>query len=157
MDPLSATQSSGVVKLLTMHLGEQEFCVDIMKVREIRGWSPTTFLPQSPPYVLGVVNLRGTVIPVIDLAVRLGLSRPEPSARDAIVVTQIRDQLVGLLVQGVTDMIELDSNQVQATPEAASDGGLAYVEGLLALEKRLVAVLSLDQVLPTPIPLAAQH
>jgi purine-binding chemotaxis protein CheW len=155
MEKSSHTQTSEVVKLLTMHVGDQEFCVDIMKVREIRGWSPTTFLPQSPAYVLGVVNLRGAVIPVIDLAVRLGLSRPEPSARDAIVVTQIRDQLVGLLVQGVTDMIEMNSDQVQSTPEAVKAGHAGLVDGLIAIEKRLVAVLSLDRVVPASIPMAA--
>jgi purine-binding chemotaxis protein CheW len=155
MDKAGSAQASESVKLLTMHIGDQEFCIDIMKVREIRGWSPTTYLPQSPAYVLGVVNLRGAVIPVIDLAVRLGLSRPEPSARDAIVVTQIHDQLVGLLVQGVTDMIELGSDQVQSTPDAVKAGHAGLVDGLIAIDKRLVAVLALDRVLPASIPLAA--
>jgi purine-binding chemotaxis protein CheW len=155
MEKSSHTQASEVVKLLTMHVGDQEFCVDIMKVREIRGWSATSHLPQSPAYVLGVVNLRGAVIPVIDLAVRLGLSRPEPSARDAIVVAEIRDQLVGLLVQGVTDMIELGLDQVQPTPEAVKAGHGGLVEGLIAIDKRLVAVLSLDKVLPAPVAIAA--
>jgi purine-binding chemotaxis protein CheW len=154
MDPTSLTATPNAIKLLIMHIGGEEYCVDIMKVREIRGWSATTCLPLSPSYVLGVVNLRGTAIPVIDLAVRLGLPRSEPSARDAIVVAQIRDQLVGLLVQGVSDMVELGADRIQPTPDMAS-GTASYVLGLIALEKRLISLLSLDKVLPTPVPMAA--
>jgi purine-binding chemotaxis protein CheW len=155
MEATSLNATPNAMKLLMMHIGGEEYCVDIMKVREIRSWSPTTCLPLAPSYVLGVVNLRGTAIPVIDLAVRLGLSRPEPSARDAIVVAQVRDQLVGLLVQGVSDMVELGADRIQPTPDMASSGTASYVLGLIALEKRLIALLSLDKVLPTPVALAA--
>ncbi|MGL1418908.1 chemotaxis protein CheW, partial [Vibrio parahaemolyticus] len=84
--------------------GTQEFCIDIMSIREIRGWTPATPLPKSPSFVRGVINLRGTVLPIVDLAVRLGFAPSEPTARHAIMVSQIGQQVVGLLVEGVSDI-----------------------------------------------------
>src|ERR1700684_2210346 len=85
-------------ELISFRVGAQEFCVDIMAVREIRGWTAATALPQSPTYVRGVINLRGAVLPIVDLAARLGFASADPTARHVIIVTQIGDQLVGLLV-----------------------------------------------------------
>src|ERR1700761_921058 len=85
-------------ELVSFRVGEQEYCVDIMAVREIRGWTPATALPQTPSYVCGVINLRGAVLPIIDLNCRLGGGRVEPSARNVIIVTHIGARLVGLLV-----------------------------------------------------------
>src|SRR5271167_2234296 len=86
-------------ELIAFRIGEQIFCVDVMSVREIRGWTPATPLPQAPAFVRGVINLRGSVLPIVDLAARLGFALAEPSARHAIVVAQIGHQIVGLLVE----------------------------------------------------------
>src|SRR5690606_6972554 len=72
-------QSGAYLEIVSFHLGEQEFCIDIMAIREIRGWAPVTPMPHTPPYVLGLINLRGAVIPVIDMACRLGMKMTEPS------------------------------------------------------------------------------
>ena len=91
-------------ELIAFRLGGQEFCVDIMSVRDIRGWTQTTPLPHSPDYVKGVINLRGSVLPVIDLAARLGFAPTEPTARHVIIVTQVANHSVGLLVEAVSDI-----------------------------------------------------
>lgn len=98
-------QSGAYLEIVSFHLGEQEFCIDIMAIREIRGWAPVTPMPHTPPYVLGLINLRGAVIPVIDMACRLGMKMTEPSERSAIIVTDINGKLVGLLVEQVSDMM----------------------------------------------------
>src|SRR5580698_7782152 len=103
MDKL-AMNDSAIRELIAFRVGRQEFCINVMTVREIRGWTAATALPRSPRYVRGVINLRGAVLPIVDLAVRLGLPAPEPTARNVIIVVQIGQQQVGLLVFFKYDM-----------------------------------------------------
>ena len=128
-------------------IGEQEFCVDIMSVRDIRGWTPTTPLPHSPEYVKGVINLRGSVLPVIDLAARLGFRSTEPTARHVIIVTQVGNQSVGLLVDAVSDILTITSDTIQPTPDVASELARAFMKGVLAIEGRMISLIGLDSVL----------
>ena len=136
------------VELIAFRVGQQEFCVDIMSVREIRGWTPATPLPHAPPFVKGVINLRGTVLPILDLSERLGLGETEPSARHVIIVTKIDNHLVGLLVDAVLDIITIQDQELQPTPDVACDTVKTFVKGLLPLDDRMVSMISLDQVLP---------
>jgi purine-binding chemotaxis protein CheW len=135
-------------ELITFRIGAQEFCVDIMSVREIRGWTKTTPLPRSPAYVRGVVNLRGAVLPIVDLSSRLGFSNTEPTERSVIIVAQIGRQLVGLLVDAVSDIITVAAGDVQPTPDVASELVKTFVRGMLAIEGRMISLISLDHVLP---------
>jgi purine-binding chemotaxis protein CheW len=135
-------------ELISFHIGAQEFCVDIMQVREIRGWTASTTLPQAPKYVHGVINLRGAVLPIVDLAARLGLANGAPSDRSVIIVTQIGAQLVGLLVDAVSDILTVTEDMIQPTPDVASDLVKTFVRGLLAMEGRMISLISLDRVLP---------
>jgi purine-binding chemotaxis protein CheW len=135
-------------ELISFRVGAQEFCVDIMAVREIRGWTAATALPQSPAYVRGVINLRGAVLPIVDLAARLGFASAETTARHVIIVAQIGAQQVGLLVDAVSDILTVTDAMVQPTPEVASDSARAFVRGLLALDGRMISLIGLDHVLP---------
>jgi purine-binding chemotaxis protein CheW len=144
----SAPAAGEPVELIAFRVGAQEFCVDIMQVREIRGWTPATPLPHAPPFVKGVINLRGTVLPILDLSERLGLGQTEASARHVIIVTKIENHLVGLLVDAVLDIITIQDHALQPTPDVACDTVKTFVKGLLPLEDRMVSMISLDQVLP---------
>jgi purine-binding chemotaxis protein CheW len=135
-------------ELIAFRIGEQEFCVNIMAVREIRGWTAATALPQAPRYLCGVINLRGAVLPIVDLAVRLGLPRSEPTARHVIIVTQINHQQVGLLVEAVSDILTMNDEAIQPTPDVASDLVKTFVRGLLPVEGRMISLISLDHILP---------
>ena len=143
-----AQATGGARELIAFRVGAQEFCVDIMSVREIRGWTPATPLPHAPPFVKGVINLRGTVLPILDLSGRLGLGETEASARHVIIVTKIERHLVGLLVDAVLDIITIQDEALQPTPDVACDTVKTFVKGLLPLEDRMVSMISLDQVLP---------
>ena len=135
-------------ELIAFRIGSQEFCIDVMSVREIRGWTPATPLPQAPSFVCGVINLRGTVLPIVDLAARLGFTPAEPSARHAIVVAQIGHQVVGLLVEGVSDIFTVTESQVQPTPDVASDMAKEFVRGVIAMDGRMISMIVLDSILP---------
>lgn len=131
-------------QLITFEVEGQTFGIDIMGIREIRAWSPTTRLPRVPSYVAGVVNLRGTVLPVIDLAARLGWRPTEASPRHAIIVTQQGAQISGWIVDSVSDIVTLDSADLQPPPPtAAGDTVVPFLEGLAAIEDRMVMVLNL--------------
>ena len=135
-------------ELIAFRIKDQEFCVDIMSVREIRGWTPATPLPQSPAFVRGVINLRGAVLPVVDLAARLGLSPTEPTVRHVIIVTRIANRTVGLLVDAVCDILTVAKSALQPTPDVSCDFARTFVKGLLAIEGRMISLISLDRVLP---------
>ena len=137
-------------ELIAFRIGQQEFCVDIMAVREIRGWAPVTPLPHSPGFLRGVLNLRGAVLPIVDLAARLGLPAAEPSARHVIIVAQVEGQVIGLLVEAVSDILTVGDAAIQPPPEVVSGRVRNFVQGLLAIEGRMVSFISLDRVLPRP-------
>ena len=136
-------------ELIAFRIGEQEFCVDIMNVREIRGWTPATPLPRSPSYMKGVINLRGIVLPIIDLGARFGLKTAEPTARHVIMVAHIGSRLVGLLVDAVSDIVQLTDSTIQPTPDVASDHVKTFVQGIFAVEGgRMISLIDLNHVLP---------
>lgn len=142
------TQAGVGRELISFRIGAQEFCVDIMEVREIRGWTPATALPQAPAFVRGVINLRGAVLPIVDLGARLGLGAADPTARHVIIVAQVQKQVVGLLVDAVSDILTVSDDMIQPTPDVASEMVRNFVRGLLAIDGRMVSFISLDRVLP---------
>ncbi len=142
------TSAGGGRELISFRIGTQEFCVDIMAVREIRGWTPATALPQSPGFVRGVINLRGAVLPIVDLAARLGFASAEPTARHVIIVAQIAGRTVGLLVDAVSDILTVTDDMVQPTPEVASEMVRLFVRGLVAIDGRMISLITLDNVVP---------
>src|ERR1700754_299029 len=99
--------TQGARELIAFRIGDQEFCVDIMSVREIRGWTQATAMPHAPHYMMGVINLRGAVLPIIDLSARLGMKLAEPTARHVIIVAQVKRNVVGLLVDAVSDILTI--------------------------------------------------
>jgi len=130
-------------ELITFEVQGQVFALDIMAIREIRAWTPATRLPQVPHYVAGVVNLRGTVLPVIDLAARLGWEPTEASPRHAIIVTQLGGQACGLIVESVSDIVTIGTDALQPPPSGAGDSVVRFLEGLAAIDEAMVMVLDL--------------
>ncbi len=144
----SGPESAADVELLSFRLGEEDFCVSIMAVREIRGWTPPTPLPHAAAHVRGVINLRGTVLPVIDLAVRLGLPPLAGDARNVIIVVQSGAQLTGLLVEAVSDIIVLPRSSLQPPPAPGlrqTDGSIA---SLAVRDGQMLRILDLPALLP---------
>lgn len=135
-------------ELLSFRLREQEFCIDITAVREIRGWTGATPLPHAPAFIRGVVNLRGLALPVIDLAARLDLGADEPTPQHVVIVAELKGQVVGLLVTAVCDIVTLDESAIQPTPDVASRLAQAYLHGLLTVGDRMVGLLRIDQLMP---------
>jgi len=135
-------------ELIAFRIGDTEFCVNIMSVREIRGWTPATPLPHAPSSVMGVINLRGVVLPIINLAARLGLKPIAPDARHVIIVAQVGSKIVGLLVEAVSDILTVSDENIQPMPEVTSDLERQYARGILAIDKRMICLIELDALFP---------
>ena len=148
MNQATKSDSSSVRKVVAFRIGAQEFCVDIMSVREIRCWTPATALPHTPNFVRGVINLRGFVLPIIDLASRFGFPPTEPSAQHVIIVTQIGNRTVGLLVDAVSDILTVTDDLVQPTPDIVSDMAETFVRGVFLVDGRMISLVALDDIVP---------
>lgn len=145
---MSNTSIADRRELIAFRIGEQEFCVDIRAVREIRGWTKATALPQSPSYVRGVINLRGAVLPIVDLSCRLGLGSATPSARHVIIVARVGLRTVGLLVEAVSDILTFPEEMIQPTPDIACDTVRSFVKGVIPIDGRMISLIALDGLLP---------
>lgn len=143
-----ATNTEGMLELISFEIGGQEYCIDVRSVREIRGWTPTTPMPQTPEYILGVINLRGAVMPVLDLRCRLGLGKTEPSSRHVIVVIQHGTRMAGVLVDGVQETFQLAASLLQAPPAMDSDANDQFVDAIIPLEGRMLSRLVVGSLLP---------
>ena len=146
----AATDAGGQkeIELLSFYVGDHEYSVDIMSVREIRGWTKTTSLPHSPHFVRGVINLRGTVLPVVDLALRLGLEADEPVDRNVVIVVDWGGRTVGLRVNAVSDILSIPVAELKPPPEIAADASDTFLRALTIVDDRMVRVLDLTSVMP---------
>lgn len=133
-------------EIVSFRLAEQDFCIDIMDIREIRGWTPPTPLPHSPDYVRGLINLRGSVLPIVDLSKRLGLTTVDATSRDVIIVVMVDSHLIGLVVDGVSDILTVQESDIQPTPSVGSEAAHGYVQGIMAIEDRMIRLLDLRRV-----------
>lgn len=138
----------GARELIAFRIGDQEFCVDIMSVREIRGWTPATAMPHAPAHMLGIINLRGAVLPIVDLSARLGMKRAEPSPRHVIIVAQVNRKVVGLLVDAVSDILTVSDEDIQPTPEISSEYERQFARGILAIDRRMICLIELETLFP---------
>jgi purine-binding chemotaxis protein CheW len=142
-------------ELIVVEIQGQRFALDIMSVREIRGWAAATRLPHAPGYVLGMINLRGSVLPVIDSSSRLGLGPSEPNAASVVIVAEVGDRVAGLLVEAVSDILALGEGMLQSVPDVGDARVHDFVRGVITTDAGIVTLLALDCVLPPAEELAA--
>jgi purine-binding chemotaxis protein CheW len=140
--------AEGSRELIAFRIGGQEFCIDVMSVREIRGWTPATPLPHSPVYVMGVINLRGAVLPILDLSARLGMKPAVPDDRHVTIVVQVKSRVIGLLVEGVSDILTIIDDTIQPVPEISSELEKKYARGILAVEGRMICLIEPAALIP---------
>ncbi|WP_090448795.1 chemotaxis protein CheW [Dyella sp. OK004] len=132
---------------LIVGLGREEYGMDILAVREIRGWTPVTRIPQAPSYVLGVLNLRGAIVPVLDLRLRFGLPREEYTATTVTVIVTVAGRLFGVVVDAVSDVMDVADNAVRPVPDMGTTVDTEYLKGLTSAAERMVLLLDVDKLL----------
>ena len=134
-------------QLVAVTLGEQSYCFDIMSVREIRAWSGTTELPNTADYMRGVVNLRGAIVPIIDLRKRLGQGETNPTKSHVVVIVAVDDKLNGILVDAVSDILHAAAGDVRPIPDTDGETQNAFLDGLITQKDRMVGLIALDRLI----------
>ncbi len=139
-------------QILSFILGEEEYGVDILRVQEIKGWERTTSIPNSPDYVMGVINLRGAVVPIIDLRVRFELINITYDDTTVVVILKAynddySEKIIGLVVDGVSDVHGISIDSLQASPDISGAIHTEYVSGLATIGDKMVIVLRVDQLI----------
>ncbi|MHC1480577.1 chemotaxis protein CheW [Frateuria aurantia] len=144
---MSDIQFSPLAQHLTFNLADEEYGVDILAVREIRGWSPVTRIPQAPDYVLGVINLRGSIVPVLDMRVRFGLASAERGNASVTIIVAINERNFGIVVDNVSDVMTITADQIQPVPDMGAVIDTRYLRGLVRHDDRMVLLLDIEKLM----------
>ena len=143
----SFSDGTAATQYLTVNLANEEYGIDILAVREIRGWTSVTRIPQAPGYVLGVLNLRGAIVPVLDLRLRFGLIREEYTGTTVTVIITVAGRLFGIVVDAVSDVLDVEQNNVRPVPDMGTAVDTEYLKGLTSIGERMVLLLDADKLL----------
>ncbi|MGE5503590.1 MAG: chemotaxis protein CheW [Actinomycetota bacterium] len=133
-------------QFISFTIGDEEYGVDIMAIREIKGWTATTELPNTPAYMRGVINLRGAIVPILDLRSRFGSGATDASARHVIIVVAVGSRVAGILVDAVADILAVSGEDIQPVPNLDQNAAAGFLTGLVTVDGRMVALLDLDRV-----------
>ncbi len=142
-------------EFISFAIGDDQYGVDIMAVREIKEWSNVTHLPKQPDYVRGVLNLRGVVMPIVDLRCRFGQGMTEATPTHIIIIVQIDERQVGLLADRVLDIVAFEPGKIQAVPRTAHGAGTDFLSGLVTHDGTMIALIDLSHLLTDSRTLAA--
>src|SRR6267154_2396118 len=143
--------SAGLNQFISFAIGDDQYGVDIMAVREIKGWSQITHLPRQPDYMRGVLNLRGIMVPIIDLRCRFSQGMTEASSLHIVIVVQIGARHVGLLADRVLDIVGINASQIQPVPRIAQGSRTDFLSGLVTIESGMIALIDLSHLLSMSI------
>ncbi len=146
-DDENARAAAATSEYISFAVGDEQYGVNIMAVREIKDWSVITQLPNQPAYMRGVLNLRGVIVPIIDLRCRFGHGPTDATPMHVIIVIQIDGETVGLLADRVLDIIAVDPSQIQPIPKVSHDARTGFLSGLVAVEKTMIALIDLKSLL----------
>lgn len=140
------TDYANGIELVAFNVSGQKYCVEIIQIREIRRWSPVTVLPHAPPEVLGVMNLRGAVIPIFDLACYFGLGQTQANERNVVIICAVKNRSVGILVESVSEIVSIDPSEIQETPNVKSNATKSVIQGVLSVEGEMARLIILDPI-----------
>ena len=134
-------------QFLTFTLQDEEFGIEILRVQEIKGLSRITPIPNMPEYIRGVMNLRGTVVPIVDLRAKFAMPEAEYNQFTVIIVVTIGEKVIGLVVDAVSDVMNVSDDNIEATPDVGGDANIEFVTGIAKNGDRLITLLNMDQLL----------
>ncbi len=149
LDPLGSGadgENAPMRQLVCFTIGDETYGIDIRAVREIRAWSATTALPNAPDFVRGVINLRGTVVPILDLRARFGRGRTEPTKVHVVIVVAIDSRIVGILVDTVSDIVAVATTEIRPVPEIGGAEMQECLDGLIAQGEQMIALVAAERI-----------
>ena len=150
MEKLDELAASGAREYLTFRLDQEEYGIDILKVQEIRGYEPPTRVANAPGFIKGVVNLRGTIVPIVDMRLKFNCAKAEYNAFTVVIILNLRNRIVGIVVDSVSDVMELPPDALKAAPDIESVIDSAAVLGLGSLGDRMLILLDIERLMSAP-------
>jgi len=143
--------NSEAEQYLTFIMADEEYGVDILRVQEIRGWDNVTPIPNTPPHIKGVINLRGTIVPIIDLRERFGLEKTDYNATTVVIVLKVisdeRERIMGIVVDAVSDVYNVGEDEMKPAPDFGNAVSIDFVKGLVTVDEKMLIILSIDEML----------
>ena len=132
-------------EFLAFTLGREEYCIDILKVQEIRGYETVTPIPNTPSYMKGVVNLRGLIVPIIDLRIKLELETIAYDQFTVVIILSIRGRIVGVVVDSVSDVVALATEEIKEAPQLGAAIKIDYIDGLVTIDERMLIIVDIEK------------
>ncbi|MBI2382656.1 MAG: chemotaxis protein CheW [Gammaproteobacteria bacterium] len=143
-----AQAAAGIAnEYLTFTLGEEEYGVDILKVQEIRGYDTVTRIPEAPAFIKGVINLRGTIVPVVDMRIKFHLGKVEYNQFTVMIILNIAKRVVGMVVDGVSDVLALNDEAIRPAPEFGSSIDTRYIRGIGTVDQRMLILMDIERLM----------
>ena len=137
-------------EFLTFRLGAEEYGIDILKVQEIRSYEVSTRIANAPPFIKGVVNLRGVIVPIVDLRLKLGCDSVEVNSFTVVIVLNVKGRVVGAVVDSVSDVLELARDAIKAAPEMASSVDASFITGIGSVGDRMLILMDIESLMASP-------
>ena len=132
---------------LTFRLGAEEYAIDILKVQEIRGYEQPTVIAYAPPFIKGVINLRGIIVPIVDLRIKFGLGTIEYTPFTVVIILNVAQRVIGIVVDSVSDVTSLTSGQIRPAPDFAASFDTKYIVGLASIDSRMLIVTDIERLM----------
>jgi len=139
--------NDGVLEALAFKLGNEEYGIKILKVQEIRGYETVTRIASAPEHVKGVVNLRGTIVPIVDMRIKFNLGEPTYDQFTVVIILNIQDRVVGMVVDSVSDVISLTADQIKPAPDMGGALNTDYLVGLGTVDERMIILVDIDRMM----------
>ncbi len=140
-------EDTGGEEYLAFTLGREEYGIDILKVQEIRGYETVTRIANAPDFIKGVINLRGIIVPIVDLRIKFQLDRVEYNQYTVVIILNLKDRVVGIVVDGVSDVLTLQSQQIKPAPEFSGALDTEYIRGLGSIDERMLILVDIERLL----------
>lgn len=135
---------------LTFTLGGEEYAIDILKVQEIRGYDAVTKIANAPEFIKGVINLRGTIVPIVDLRIKFNVGQAEYTPFTVMIILNVASRVVGIVVDGVSDVVSLGTDEIRPAPDFSSAVDADHIQGLCSLDGRMMIVLDIEHMIRAP-------
>ncbi len=144
----SAGEEGGLAgEFLTFTLGSEEYAIDILKVQEIRGYEPPTVIASAPPFIKGVINLRGIIVPIVDLRIKFNLAEVQYTPFTVVIILNVAGRVVGVVVDTVSDVLSLAREQIRPAPDFSASFDTRYILGLATVASRMLIVTDIEQLM----------
>lgn len=145
MEDIGTLANAGSNEFLTFRLGEEEYGIDILKVKEIRGHDPVTRIANSPEFIKGVINLRGTIVPIIDLRIKFNLANADYNQFTVVIILNVASRVLGVVVDAVSDVLALADEQIKPAPEFGGSLDTRYIRGLGSVDERMLILIDIEK------------